>query len=153
MEKLILQHRFPFQLLNRTCATALSVCLHMSDPISAVTVPSPSTPTPAPVYLVFASTTTLRAAERGWFVSFLATVFRTAKIKVCVNLRGPRTKQEQSVICGKGEKLTTRNSRHNIHIPPRRRSSSRVRPSRLPSILCPSVVLRPPVGEVPGWIC
>ena len=49
---MILQHRFPFQQSNRTCATALSVCLHVSDPISAVTVPPPSTPTPPLVHLV-----------------------------------------------------------------------------------------------------
>src|SRR5271168_5401942 len=60
---MILQHRFPFQLSSRTCATALSVCLHMSDPISAVTVPPPL---PLPLcILYFASTTTLRAVERG----------------------------------------------------------------------------------------
>jgi hypothetical protein len=60
---MILQHRFPFQLSNRTCAAAISVCLHVSDPISAVTVPPPL---PLPLCIShFASTTTLRAAEKG----------------------------------------------------------------------------------------
>jgi hypothetical protein len=146
---MILQHQFPFQLSNRTCVTALSVCLHVSDPIS--TASPPLHPLPLPLCTsYFASTTTFRATESGCFVSFLATVFGTAKIKVYVNLHGPRTKQERSFMRGKRGKLTTRSNRRNIHIPPRRRSSSRVRPSRLPSILCPSVVLQRLVGEVPG---
>ena len=67
------------------------ICLCLSDPISAVIVSTLPSTLPLSVCISYlSSATTLRAVERGLFLSaFLATVFRTAKSRLYVNLRGP----------------------------------------------------------------
>ena len=136
---MILQHQFPFQLSNRTCVTALSVCLHVSDPISTASPPLHPYPSPCVPRILLQQQPS--ALQKVVVLSAFSNSLPHCKNQGYSSTFEAQTKQERSFGCGK-EKLTIRSSRHNIHIPPLRLSSSRVPPSRLRSILYPSSLLR-----------
>jgi hypothetical protein len=93
---MILHHRFPFQLSNRTCATALSVCV-CRIPFQPLLSPLPPPLTLSLCISYFASATTLRAAERGCFVSVFSNSLPHCKNQ---GIRQPSrpTKQDQSLV-------------------------------------------------------